>query len=578
MASGGDDECDVIVYGAGPVGAAVALGLQQRGHRVNMREKRSEQQVVGDAGKSINLSLSTRGRALLTELGVYASLEPFLVPMVCRRFPDGAFEAYREPLQSINRNVLTIKLIEAAQAAGVRLDYEQGFDRADFDAATGEVRLPGGAPGAGDAPPGGKGAGGAEDRVVKPRIVVGCDGVHGKVAKLVNPGEAERSSRGSAWGYYELNLPAAATAAMPTADFEHFHIWSGKGAFRSEFIVGLPNADRSITLTLFAPMDDMVGRYEDDGDDDDHSRGSAEGAAVAAGAAGAGSGAAKLRAYLDEAYDGDLGARVDGLSEAVAGGFQRIWLNDHACLAGEVGDAAHPGTFVFLFGDAALGMEQFLGLAVNLGFEGVHRFLEHYETQTPGGGGGGGGSGGAGSSGGGGGGRRGCERDVEFFRGQARARNALNAGAKALQRASTKNAASMRDGCDDPLGKAVRAAVEAAHGKPNIDESAFESTHDWWSFCEIPLAVCERIVADQDAVVADIKQAILDSRGAAAAAAAADAANAAEDADGSSGGSLSEAEKQAVLDIAAPRVAPLMAQRARLLEQHHAMVAQCFEQ
>ena len=50
------------------------------------------------------------------------------------------------------------------------------------------------------------------------------------------------------------------------------------------------------------------------------------------------------------------------------------------------------------------------------------------------------------------------------------------------------------------------------------------------------------------------------------------------DRDGSSGGSLSEAEKQAVLDIAAPRVAPLMAQRARLLEQHHAMVAQCFEQ
>ena len=93
------DEYDVVVYGAGPVGAAVALGLQQRGHRVCVREKRSEQQVIGDAGKSINLSLSTRGRALLVEIGVYPDLESSLVPMVCRRFPDGSFEKYREPLQ-----------------------------------------------------------------------------------------------------------------------------------------------------------------------------------------------------------------------------------------------------------------------------------------------------------------------------------------------------------------------------------------------------------------------------------------------------------------------------------------------
>ena len=432
------------------------------------------------------MSLSTRGRALLNEIGVYSALEEFLVPMVCRRFPDGSFEKYREPLQSINRNVLTIKIIEAAQAAGVRFDYDTGFDAGDFDTASGEVKL--------------------GERMVKPRIVVGCDGVHGKVSKLINPSEAQRSSRGSEWGYYELNLPPAATASMAKEDFEHFHIWSGKDGYKNEFIVGLPNADQSITLTLFAPMDDMVGRYD-------------------AGADGSG----KLRQYLGEAYDGDLDTRADGLDDAVAGGFQRIWLNDHECIADEVADT---GTFVFLFGDAALGMEQFLGLAVNLGFEGVHRFLEHYSREG--------------------------ERDVEFYRGQARARNALNAGAKALQNASTKNAASMRDGCDDPLGKAVRAVVEAAHGQADIDQSAFESTHDWWSFCTIPLKVCESIVSDQDEVVADIKRAILEGRG------------------GDAEGTLSEAETQTVLDLAAPRIEPLMAQRVRLIEQHHGRVAQCF--
>jgi kynurenine 3-monooxygenase len=481
-----EGDCDVVVYGAGPVGAAVALGLQQRGHRVNVREKRTEKQIIGDAGKSINLSLSTRGRALLIEIGVWPRLEGLLVPMVCRRFPDGSFEKYREPLQSINRNVLTIKIIEAAQAAGVRFDYDTGFEGKDFDTTSGEVRLGG--------------------CMVKPRIVVGCDGVHGKISKLINPSEAERSSRASDWGYYELSLPPAATAGMAKADFEHFHIWSGKEQYNNEFIVGLPNADKSITLTLFAPMDQMANRYSVEAD-----------------------GSNKLRQYLGEAYDDNLDTRAEGLEDAVAGGFQRIWLNDHDCIADEVGST---GTFVFLFGDAALGMEQFLGLAVNLGFEGVHRFLEHYSREGV--------------------------RDIEFFRGQARARNALNAGAKALQQASTKNAASMRDGCDDPLGKAVRATIETTHGKADINESAFESTHDWWSFCNIPLKVCETIVSDQDDVVADIKQAILDSRG------------------DNVEGMLSDAEAKRVLDMAEPRIGPLMAQRSRLIKEHHERVALCF--
>jgi len=70
---------DAVVYGAGPVGAAVALGLQQRGHRVVVREKRTEYEVIGDAGKSINLSLSTRGNALMKQLGVYEDLQSTVV-------------------------------------------------------------------------------------------------------------------------------------------------------------------------------------------------------------------------------------------------------------------------------------------------------------------------------------------------------------------------------------------------------------------------------------------------------------------------------------------------------------------
>lgn len=84
---------DAVVYGAGPVGAAVALGLQQRGHRVVVLEKRTEYQVIGDAGKSINLSLSTRGNALMKQLGVYDGLLSTLVPMVSRIFAGASTSA-----------------------------------------------------------------------------------------------------------------------------------------------------------------------------------------------------------------------------------------------------------------------------------------------------------------------------------------------------------------------------------------------------------------------------------------------------------------------------------------------------
>ena len=482
---------DAVVYGAGPVGAAVALGLQQRGHRVCVREKRTEHQVVIDAGKSINLSLSTRGCAMLTEIGAYADLKSTLIPMVSRRFSDGSTESYREPLQSINRNLLTIKLIQAAEAAGVKFEYGTGYAPGDVDVATGSVRL-------------------GEGRHCKPRVIVGCDGVHGKVAKLINPGEAERSSRASEWGYYELSLPPEATTDMSKDVFNNFHIWSGRGRWSAEFIVGLPNHDGSITLTLFALMSDMEARY-----------------------AAADGGADKFRQYLGEAYEGGLDTLAVGIDEAVAGGFQRIWLNDHEQLAGELGST---GSFVFLFGDAALGMEQFLGLAVNLGLEGAHRgFLEHWA--------------------------RAGEKDDAFWRGLVRARNHLNAGAKALQHASTLNAASMRDGCDDPLGKAVRAVMEAKHGTADIDDSAFESTHDWWSFCNVTLKVVEAVVEAQDEAVRTIKEAIKDARGGD---------------EGANAGALSEEEKQTVLAMAAAAVGPLVAQRAQLAKEHQATVHACF--
>jgi len=398
-------------------------------------------------------------------------------------------QAYREPLQSINRNLLTIELVKAAQAAGVTFVFDQGFSKDMVDPQAGTITLPTG-------------------RVLKPRVLVGCDGVHGKIAKLVNPAEAERSSRESEWGYYELTLPASATAAMSKEQFNNFHIWPGKEPHKSEFIVGLPNSDGSITFTLFGLMEEVKGRITTD---------------------------QQMREYLAATYDDALDLSTEGITEAVSGGFQSIFLNEHANLAGELGNS---GTFVFLFGDAALGMEQFLGLAVNAGFEGVHRFLLHFAREG------------------------GHSKSDDFWRAQVRARNALNSGVQALQHASHMNAASMRDGCDDPVGKAVRAALEGRFGSPDIAASGFESTHDWWSFCEIPLKITETIVAGQDAIVAGLKARLLGGRG---------EGKEAQEVE------IGEAEKATLLQLAEPQVQALVLERARLLAAHAAQIDAYFQ-
>jgi kynurenine 3-monooxygenase len=480
---------DCVVYGAGPVGASVALGLQQRGYKVIMYEKRSEAQVITDAGRSINLALSTRGRALLNEVGIYDHLRKTLVPMVMRRFADGSTERYREPLQSINRNLLTIELINAAVNAGVTVIYDYGYEKENLNEETGEVTLQ----------PSGK--------VIKPRVIIGCDGVHGKVSKIINPNEPARSSRASEWGYYELTIPPEHTSHMDSSSFENFYIWSGKDERKTEFFVGLPNEDKSITMTLFGLVDDVKGREKD---------------------------ANSMVEYLGKYFDDNLDKRCTGIEEAITGGFSPIWLNEHEKIASEIGNT---GTFVFLFGDAALGMEQFLGLAVNAGFEGAHRFLENFsrinlsQSQSQ------------------------SEETLDFWRAQVKARNLLNPGIKALQHAAHLNAASMRDGCDTALGKAIRDVAEKKFGNTDIMKSGFESTHDWWSYCEIPLKVTESLVDWQDVIVEAAKATILSQRGL-------------PDDCPNPSAELSEAEKTMVETMIQGKLETLFADRSRFIQEH----------
>src|SRR5512146_346883 len=61
----------VAIVGAGPAGALLALAMAQRGHKVDVYERRPDpRKQLTEGGRSINLGLSKRGMQALQMVGL----------------------------------------------------------------------------------------------------------------------------------------------------------------------------------------------------------------------------------------------------------------------------------------------------------------------------------------------------------------------------------------------------------------------------------------------------------------------------------------------------------------------------
>ena len=94
--------------------------------------------------------------------------------------------------------------------------------------------------------------------VVRPHLIVGCDGAYSAVRKeMMKRPRFNFSQEYIPHAYMELCLPAAATDDSSASSGHHgyqmppnyLHIWP-RGQF---MMIGLPNQDRSFTITLFMP-------------------------------------------------------------------------------------------------------------------------------------------------------------------------------------------------------------------------------------------------------------------------------------------------------------------------------------
>ena len=143
--AGNNIEKHLTLVGAGLAGPLLATLLARDGWHVELFERRGDPRIHGYAGgRSINLALAERGLAALRTAGVDADVLKQAVMMRGRmvHFADGRQQLQRygkddsETIWSISRGDLNVLLLNAAEAAGVRLHFDRRLERVDFEART----------------------------------------------------------------------------------------------------------------------------------------------------------------------------------------------------------------------------------------------------------------------------------------------------------------------------------------------------------------------------------------------------------------------------------------------------------
>ncbi len=248
----------ITLVGAGLVGSLLALRLSQLGFQVDLFERRPDPRRAGFlGGRSINLALSERGLRPLREAGLADRVLDQAVMMRGRMIHDldgrTRLQRYgvddREVNWSVSRGQLNIDLLQAAEAAGARLHFEQTLTSARF-ASRVSLELKGND---------------AQTRRHECRHILGCDGAGSALRRAMNAvqplGERVEPLQ---HGYKELEIPSASDCSDDTFRSRFrmepyaLHIWPRGGYM----CIALPNRDGSYTVTLFLPTQGGQASFE----------------------------------------------------------------------------------------------------------------------------------------------------------------------------------------------------------------------------------------------------------------------------------------------------------------------------
>lgn len=238
----------VTLAGAGLVGSLMSVFLARRGFQVEVLERRPDmRRETVEAGRSINLAISTRGLYALRQVGLEEEARRHAIPMRGRMIHPLSGELTLQPygkddsqhINSISRAWLNQYLMTHAERTGrVRIRFKQRIQRVDFDSGTLTVL---------DEPSG-------STREERATVLLGADGSGSAVRQEMarRPGYSSTQELLS-HGYKELTIPAGPGGSF-RMEKHALHIWP-RGSF---MLIALPNEDGSFTCTLFLPFEGPV--------------------------------------------------------------------------------------------------------------------------------------------------------------------------------------------------------------------------------------------------------------------------------------------------------------------------------
>lgn len=234
----------ITLIGAGLNGPLLATGLVKRGFKVQIYERRPDMRRVRvSAGRSINLALSTRGIHALTQAGLWDAMRKIIIPMKGRMMHSAAGDLTFQPygkdesqvINSISRAELNIALMNAAEAQGVTIHFEQRCT--GIDLKSGAIRLRSEQTG--------------EESTAQSRVVIGCDGSASAIrAEMLKLNRFNFSQQHLDYGYKELTIPAS-PEGNHLLETHALHIWP-RGNY---MLIALPNIDGTFACILFLPFD-----------------------------------------------------------------------------------------------------------------------------------------------------------------------------------------------------------------------------------------------------------------------------------------------------------------------------------
>jgi kynurenine 3-monooxygenase len=229
----------IAIIGGGLSGSLLAICLAKRGFTIDLYERRGDMRKgKAEAGRSINLALSTRGIEALNKVGLSEKVLDEAIPMNGRQMHNIKGELTYQPygkqgqyINSVSRSGLNIKLLELAdEYENVTMHFNSRCVDADLDNNIAIVENEEG-----------------KRTEVKADIMFGTDGAFSAIrSEMQKTVRFNYSQTYENYGYKELEIKPGPDSSF-LIEKNALHIWP-----RGEFMmIALPNPGGSFTCTLF---------------------------------------------------------------------------------------------------------------------------------------------------------------------------------------------------------------------------------------------------------------------------------------------------------------------------------------